>query len=1747
MVRFWLESASTTWPPTKAKTLSTPIGQGTDSHERKSEDLEEDLTIESKQGTIATNDYSELSTIQSESREYLNQEVSVNHDPSDRIWNGALDFREIDWWSTLQVVQAAFQLVSAGWRIPPNERGEEIIAYFLDIVEKGMMLRADQLKSYRTGTDRDAREERLAASSSAMAAVSVLSAVASIGQIPYNAQPITVRTICRMQVAAMKSSESLVATLFPRGDPDSISEEVAWKADYETFLENREDCLSDISALQWVLLAHSSSAATAIASFLDMMRLSASVENAHEQTGKEASIAISSEIATVRSACIATDAVSGSLWGIPPDVPGIATLRIYWYPVLGTLGSLASWAHDRVVRIDRMWEDIEADASGRDALLHATLSLVLELIIALRRFVDEEWIRGECLLAPDEWEVFVTILEENIDKWLCITACSITFAAETTTIDEIRSEVGMLLVQLQHFLERSSQPELSLLSLAVDDVCREKLYAILLRKAVPCMQPEKGTSLALAVIRSWSATGFALHRSDEWAHTAPCIIVNAFAVFEDPAFGFYGGCVHSPLVRLEALKSVTFGEGNEEGKWEPEHFGPLARSIHIREQYLAILNRSVVPLLIKTFGPPPADRNIRVAVTVTPPMTSFSSRKQRFDMDFYGVRAQPSELSLKSSELTLRRFALSLVGRLFCSVAVERKHRTIFIEMMQSVAINETIDVIHSTLKASAESTVGIEMPRVFPAEFRTSFTAIQELERCLCLPFRALPHAHESLPAVVDALCSVIIVYAGEPERQRNVKTGTWLAMKRCLAIAAVLPLARLGSTHDKLLVLSPACDLTELVPSSLILLFDDESYKGTGRTKQQSVQGSSDTTVAPFIVVSDGAQQGDSQSSSRTHRTSTGRTLFSFSQVFSSLLLTLLTNLESKQSRDHAATGPVSEAIDCEPPVEELDSNFRAVCYEALRNFVQSGIAFPLLKELIPILNFVGSKKASDFSREDLSRCRCVATVVEFLVIKYEEIVAHSAIAASSLAVKVDSDWPTVADSLVQHLLLFCTSTDTRSILSGCRSFHSLIGFMADNFPTCGILAFETLLGSLKLAVTNMQHGAAVFKHNGVSYDELLDVTEALVSVLYDIMCALSEHGGNLPCDMIFQTFDVCIELCMSHRSRRTELCRLLCVRLIAVLLNNLSMDDANTSASENVKARLINLLPIETLEIGDLQTDSMRDNEVNQSKVLGDVIAQKLLSVQRVHSDTSSTSTLGGSSLLTYHELLAKETDDISRFIVETANSDLEAPSAAWLCGQSTLLTCRVGSQRSRYRGWLEVMIRSPTSRIRRLVRLPSANSLDSPELPSSLWCDPSTQLPPGKSIQTIVADMQNRFIDDSSEIKKASLLIEKFDALFYPLILLPRDEGPKNSLVDHGLTSQEMNAAVRSGGSSQENTAPSLGSPKASDKETGSVKEWLGLVLKDPSKMGCVVDELCKLGFTQAALGSSQVQVDARFDALTEYFLPMVRLSDGPKVDRALSILNRTPPINTHKIALLFATDAKEHDTPEGLSLEDTVLSSTSGSPQFLTFVEGLGKLVLTRHLKYYSGGLDTSGCDSDGKLAVIWLDRDDRFARSMVVFHVVPLMPAGSNNRKKHVGNDNVHIVYVDPTCMLDRNLHRVSSNENVTSNIVSGEFGFVIIFVEILSRPTHVRVSIRLRDCLSKDMKSRLDHVVADHVVSKAAAPTVIRQLATRADIACRTITEDQFGKQNWEERQRQIAAMRRYVVSTEMNYQHELRSIAHV
>jgi len=1701
MVRSWLESASMTWYLPSSDnddddlSDSKPAAKASDDSEATYGSSKSTQSMRNTTDAVADDDLSEhQELVQRENlRERQRRELYR------RVSSGALDFTEIDWWSTLQVVRAAFQLVSAGWRISQDETGEEIIAYFLGIVENGMLLRADELQSHGTESDHVAREERLAASSSAMTAISILSAVASVGLIPANMQFITTKTISRVQLRAADSNVC-VAALFPGGDHLRAEEQEEWKTDYDTFLEQRDDCISDVVALYWVLLAHSSSAAAVMAAFSEMMSLNHSDGFVGDETAdKPFEQSVAHRTLALQSACVATDAVSGALWGKPPDMPGVAHLRIYWFQVLVALRNIASCTHEWIVEIDVRWNDTAGNAIENSKFVHSALLLLLEVVVSLKRFVDEEMLRGEGLLAPDEWEVLVEILDENIDKWLRMTDKTWAFADETTSLGDIQSALSVLLGGLHEFFDQCTHSETSPFNLVVDDECRVKLYSVMLQKAVPYMPPQKGTSLALAVLRSWAATGFAIHRSDGWARTASYIITDVFSMFEVQAFGLYQGYVHSPSVRLEALKLIALGEEDEQRPLNPEQFepsqetSPLEQSLHLREQYLALVNGSLLPPLMTLFGVQAS--NIHVAVVLPLPTASFSAQQIPIGDELCGGPATHTseELSIEIDDHALRRFAAKLLGRLYRSGTGEKWHRSSLLKMLLSAAINNSLDEF--SLSNRPDATGHVVPEDLFTGESHTSLQAIQELEKCLSLPFGWLPNAHESLPPVVDALCSVLIVYGGEPLKERHETNVAWLAMKRCLAISSVLPLSRLGITHDKRLVLSRHRDISGLVPSQIVQRLVTEYHTQTLSVRHEHHEGDLSSEIAPFVIVSDDPRYGGPRPLPQTSRPSSERTQLSFISVFSSLLATLHTNLESKRVRDKTQSGKVSEGMDCQP-IEILDSNFRALCYDALGGFVRSGVEFPFTKELIPILQVqVGCVASAEAS----ARCRCAASVAEALVVKFKA-------AEDSLGGCLDD-----TDALLRHLLNFCRSGERSTVLIGCQSLRGLVSFIAKNSSTYGLLVFDALSGRLRKELENLRVRIAGGEHSNVEKDY---VAESLVTLLYDIICASAEQDRIfLTSEMLLQTFDSCWDLCAQSDSMpHTGVCRVLCVRLVSVLLNRLNIEDATTETKTRTRFRdLVGTMPPDYEEPPAVLR---HDEESSACAILDDLVAQKILTAQDLVGTSDEPINLS------YHESMAEETDNINRFAVQGTNTDKEVPFAAWLCGKSTLLTCRLGSLNSRYRGWLELVIRSPTCRKRRLVRLPSMNSLDCPELPSSLWNGPSSQPDPASLTEDASDYLARRFVEPSSEMKKAALVMKRFDEVF--------GQPNKNTVPFLSASSGEAGRDIGSTGQSQRKASNSSVVARDFNETACSIEGWLRRVLNDSAAVHRVVDELCALGIGPPILSAAMSA--KKVDILSCRFLPVDRLSFSPRLRRAISILDRLPPFDTHKIALLLATDALADETVSSeTALEGMLLSSAAGSPKFLSFTEGLGKLVLTRHLKYYSGGLDTSGLDSDGKLSVIWLDRNDSFARRMVVFHVVPLMPEGSNNRKRHVGNDNVHIVFVEPGCMLDHILRRGQAHGVLTSNMVSGEFGFVVVFVQTLAGEGVMRVSIRLRDGLADNTRSRLDHLVGEHIVSEAAAPSFVRQLATRADVSCRAIMEQHLGQPNWEERQSQIASMQRH------------------
>ncbi len=176
-------------------------------------------------------------------------------------------------------------------------------------------------------------------------------------------------------------------------------------------------------------------------------------------------------------------------------------------------------------------------------------------------------------------------------------------------------------------------------------------------------------------------------------------------------------------------------------------------------------------------------------------------------------------------------------------------------------------------------------------------------------------------------------------------------------------------------------------------------------------------------------------------------------------------------------------------------------------------------------------------------------------------------------------------------------------------------------------------------------------------------------------------------------------------------------------------------------------------------------------------------------------------------------------------------------------------------------------------------------------------------------------------------------------------------------------------------------------------------------------------------------------------------------------------------------------------------------------------------------------MDTSDYASDGNFALSWIEElsvaekaHGKFiGKTMVLFHSVPLMPSGVNNRKRHVGNDVVHIVFCE-----DPSIH--INGDEFGTQIISGEFCFVTIFVVPLCDNSMASVTLKLKEDLDDKLMDNLKHLVGSNLMPFEASPIYVRQLAMRADLACRSVLQDRLGlSSNWQERMQQIRNLKRY------------------
>ncbi|XP_042619467.1 tuberin-like isoform X2 [Cyprinus carpio] len=225
-----------------------------------------------------------------------------------------------------------------------------------------------------------------------------------------------------------------------------------------------------------------------------------------------------------------------------------------------------------------------------------------------------------------------------------------------------------------------------------------------------------------------------------------------------------------------------------------------------------------------------------------------------------------------------------------------------------------------------------------------------------------------------------------------------------------------------------------------------------------------------------------------------------------------------------------------------------------------------------------------------------------------------------------------------------------------------------------------------------------------------------------------------------------------------------------------------------------------------------------------------------------------------------------------------------------------------------------------------------------------------------------------------------------------------------------------------------------------------------------------------------------------------------------IDRAVKVLDQMPPYDTHKIGVVFVGAGQANN-------EVSILSNEYGSNRYAQFLTGLGKLI---HLKdcdpdqIFLGGLDQHG--DDGEFTYCW--HDDIM---QAIFHIATLMPnresdKGCCNKKRHIGNDFVVVVYND-------------SGEEYKLGTIKGQFNFV----EVLIKPLDYESNLVTLQC-RKDLEGLVDTSVAK-IVSDLNLPLLVRQMALHANMAslvhqCRANPSDAYASK-WLARLRHIKRIR--------------------
>lgn len=137
-------------------------------------------------------------------------------------------------------------------------------------------------------------------------------------------------------------------------------------------------------------------------------------------------------------------------------------------------------------------------------------------------------------------------------------------------------------------------------------------------------------------------------------------------------------------------------------------------------------------------------------------------------------------------------------------------------------------------------------------------------------------------------------------------------------------------------------------------------------------------------------------------------------------------------------------------------------------------------------------------------------------------------------------------------------------------------------------------------------------------------------------------------------------------------------------------------------------------------------------------------------------------------------------------------------------------------------------------------------------------------------------------------------------------------------------------------------------------------------------------------------------------------PAIPLPDDQTTRRSIDIFDRNATVDGYKVGVIYIGEGQM-----GQKNEKDILMNDIGSAPYTSFLNDLGTLVRLKGAQFNTGGLDRNG-DMDGEFTYCWRDRCIE-----LIFHITTMMPTNTDidmtyaNKKRHIGNDFVNIIFND--------------------------------------------------------------------------------------------------------------------------------------